>query len=405
MLAPPGRAAAQDSLAAADRAYDDGHLQEAAREYGDALATGALDPAALVRAHVRLGVLAALEGDTAAMERHFTVALALDPVRDAPEELSPDLAARFDTLRDAREGRRLALAIDRTDAAGLQLEVRDAPEGLVRTIVVRGGGDWERRFAWEGEPIAIDPPAVALPVEADALDAQGNRLARAGARIAAPVIVRVEEPIEAPRPGDGARNLIESPWLWVVVGAVILGVAVAVGVSASGDRYLLESAGDPMKGRLLALAALFLSGCITDHVIHLELHPPRAPDGGPDVPPEVASYELRLYRLADTEACPDATMVATAARYAQLAQAQSFDRASGMGDAIGEIPSGRYAVAALARAADCGVVLFGCSELAVGVAAPSTVVVALAPVSLPADCGPCRTCSSGACDPVASICR
>ncbi len=155
---------------------------------------------------------------------------------------------------------------------------------------------------------------------------------------------------------------------------------------------------------LVAAVAVLLGGCITDHVIELELHPPRAPDGGPEVPPEVVSYELRLYRIDATARCPDAATVASASDFGELGHAQSFDRDEGMGDAIGEIPTGRYALAALARGADCAAVLYGCTELDVGVAAPMTVVVDLAPVSIEG-CGACRTCNAGACDPVGSVCR
>ncbi len=239
-LLAPATALAQAPLADADRAYDDGRLGEAAHAYDDALATGALDPALLTRAHVRLGVLAALEGEDEATDRHFAIALALDPVRDAPEELTPELRARFDALREARDGHRLTLAIEMEDE-GMHLVVRDAPPDLVQTIVVRGGHGWERRFPWSGEPITIDPPPEAMPVEAFALDAHGNRLARAGARIEVPVVLGEPAPLtQPPANGDGGRNLIESPWLWIVVGTIVIGAAVAVGVSASGDRYTLD---------------------------------------------------------------------------------------------------------------------------------------------------------------------
>jgi hypothetical protein len=158
------------------------------------------------------------------------------------------------------------------------------------------------------------------------------------------------------------------------------------------------------RASLVVAIGLVASGCITDHVIELELRPPRAPDGGPDVPSEVVSYEVRLYRLAVGEHCPDAATAASASAFGELGQAQSFERDVGMGDAIGEIPSGHYAVAGLARDSGCAVRLYGCTELDVGVAAPMTVVVELAAASVEG-CGACRTCASGACDPIAEICR
>lgn len=230
-------AAAQDALAGADRAYDEGRLRDAAVAYDDALAAGGLDPARLVRAHLRLGVLSALGGELDRTERHFAAALALDPTRDAPEELSPELRARFEALREARGGRRLSLSLEREDGA-IVITVRDAPEGLARTLEA-AGGTWRERVEWTGAPLRLEPPPEALPIEAVLFDAHGNRLARAGARTAPAALVEASAPL-APGEATGGRNLLESPWLWVAVGAILIGIGVAIAVSASGDRYLLQ---------------------------------------------------------------------------------------------------------------------------------------------------------------------
>lgn len=238
LLATASTALAQGALEAAGRAYDEGRIEEAARAYRDALESGSLEPAGLVRAHLRLGILAALEGDAASTDRSFEIALALDPIRDAPDELSPELRARFDALRAARGGRRVTLVIERVDG-GIMLGVRDAPEGLARTIEVRGGGGFEARVAWEGAPIRVDPPVEALPIEAALFDAHGNRIARAGARLDGAVAAVATAASARGQEGPG-RNLLESPWLWIVVGAIVIGIGVTVGVSASGDRYVLD---------------------------------------------------------------------------------------------------------------------------------------------------------------------
>lgn len=231
----PSPALAQAGLHAADRAYEEGRVAPARDAYEAALRSGALDPAELVRAHLRLGILAALEGDTEGFERRSALALALDPVRDAPEELPPELRARFEAIRDARAGRRATVTIDR-DRAAIRIDVRDAPEGLAHRIDIRGGDGFGQQLAWEGTPLRITPPLSALPIEALLLDAHGNRLARAGARLEAVASITT-----APAPAEtGARNLLESPWLWIVVAAIVIGIGVAVGVSASGDRFLLE---------------------------------------------------------------------------------------------------------------------------------------------------------------------
>ncbi len=152
------------------------------------------------------------------------------------------------------------------------------------------------------------------------------------------------------------------------------------------------------------IAMTLLSGCVTDHVIEIELRPPRLPDGGPDVPPEVVSFELRLYRLDDEEGCPDRARALTGAPYAELASAQAFAAEEGMGEAIGEIPSGRWALVGVARDAACAPVLYGCSELSIGVAPPGAWIVELDPTSEDPGCGACRSCEGGTCAPVDAIC-
>lgn len=235
LLALGQPALAQDALEAAGRAYDEGRLEEATRAYREAVRSGALDSSELVRAHLRLGILAALAGALDETERSFTIALALDPIRETPEELSPELRARFEALCESREGRRVTVAISRVDGA-IAFEVRDAPEGLARTIEVRGGEGFVARVPYEGAPVHLEPPPGALPIEATLLDQHGNRIARAGARLDAVAVTATRPAPEEPP----TRNLLESPWLWIVVGAIVIGIGVTVGVSASGDRYLLQ---------------------------------------------------------------------------------------------------------------------------------------------------------------------
>lgn len=231
-------ASAQDALAAADRAYEEGRLREAARAYDDAVRGGGLEPADLVRAHTRLGVLRAMAGDGAGAERHFAIALALDPARDAPEELDPELRARFEAVREARDGRRVALAIDAREGA-LFVEVRDAPRGLALAVQIEGAS-FRERHAWNGAPVRVEPPPGSLPIEAVLLDGHGNRLARAGAR-STPAVLTSTDGAGAPAEARGGHGLLESPWLWVAVGAIVIGVGVGVAVTASGDRYLLQA--------------------------------------------------------------------------------------------------------------------------------------------------------------------
>lgn len=223
-VASPARA--QSALDAADREYAAGRIAAAGRGYEDALATGDLSPPVLARVHARLGVIAAL-GDDELAARHFALALAIDPALASPSELDDARRARFEAMR----GDGVFVRVERV-GPGLVIDVVGAPGELARTIEVRGV-EWRRRFPWgEGELRTIHPPPSAMPIEVWLLDPHGNRVARAayGALPAAAPVV------PAPDPGQA---LIESPWLWVALGVILLGVGVAIGVSASGERFVL----------------------------------------------------------------------------------------------------------------------------------------------------------------------
>lgn len=214
-------AAAQ--LDAADGAYDGGRIAEAGRAYEDALATGELDPRELARAHTRLGVISALGGDFDRMERHFAIALSIDPTLAPPAELDGARRARFEELR----GDRAMVRIERRGSE-IAIDVEGAHAELARTIEARGRG-WTRRFPWEGSPLTIAPPSSALPLEVRLLDGYGNVAAR----------VEIALPPAEPIPRTEGDDFIESPWLWIAIGLIVLGAGIAIGVSASGDRWVL----------------------------------------------------------------------------------------------------------------------------------------------------------------------
>lgn len=238
MLAPSAFAQGP-SLAEAARAFEEGRFAEAGRAYADALAEPGHEPAELLQIHLRLGIIAALGGDDPAI--HFAIALALDPVLDPPVELSPELRARFEALREAREGRRLSVRIEEHEARRT-VSVHDAPGGLVVALRVRGAGGYERRVPWAGAPIELSAPP---PFWIEALDAHGGVLARAGdwqstlSPAAAAATAQRTPPEATPAPPAREPSLIESPWLWIAVAIVVTGVAVAIAFSASGDRWTL----------------------------------------------------------------------------------------------------------------------------------------------------------------------
>ncbi|MGE0788391.1 MAG: hypothetical protein AB7S26_22140 [Sandaracinaceae bacterium] len=148
---------------------------------------------------------------------------------------------------------------------------------------------------------------------------------------------------------------------------------------------------------------LLASGCVSDRSIELAIEPPRDAMGGPMIPADVLAWEVRVSRLGDEDECPGLEASAAARAFGELAVAESFG-VNEPGHAIGELPSGRWAFAAIARDVDCAPLLYGCAiaRLESGVETP--IVIAVESVNGAPGCG-CRACAMGECDPVASVCE
>lgn len=241
-IAPvPGNA---QGLESADAAYEASRLVPAERAYEIALRSGELGRPELVRAHLRLGVLAILAAEDDRAARHFALALALEPDAAAPPELDASGLEAFEAIRRSGRGARLRAVIETSDATEpVRIDVRGAPLHAVRTVELVGRGGFVHRVSWTGEPVALSVPRQAHPLGVRALDGDGNVLATAGVvRLEAADSVRANPaPTAPPAEVESSPDLIESPWLWIVVGVVVAGVAVAVGVSASGERFVLDA--------------------------------------------------------------------------------------------------------------------------------------------------------------------
>lgn len=142
------------------------------------------------------------------------------------------------------------------------------------------------------------------------------------------------------------------------------------------------------------VALVFTSACTSERGFELDI------SSSVPVPPEVVGWELRLIQLDAASGCPSVDEAATAARFGRLAHAQSF---TDVGMSVGEIPAGRWAMAVIGRQDACTVSLYGCSVVNIGSDTFSPISIRVEPVTTTEACG-CRTCTAGACDPVASIC-
>lgn len=237
---------AQNALERGELARREARIDDAAAAYLEALRSGSLDASEVAHVHLRLAEIAFLGEELEDGLRHLRFALALRPdapVDDGPLTMQDSAAA----ILVERAQRRVRALIEVGDAsAPIHIDIRDAPEGLVRVVEVRGAGGYSRTVAWDGSPRALDVPVQARPIAIRALDAHGNELARAGDRGVPDVrpspVAGELAPIGPPEPPDAAEerdDFFESPWPWLVAGAIVVGVAIAVGASASGERYVV----------------------------------------------------------------------------------------------------------------------------------------------------------------------
>ncbi|MFK7986871.1 MAG: hypothetical protein AB8I08_12675 [Sandaracinaceae bacterium] len=224
------------SLSAADRAYADGALAEAGRAYEDALSAGGLSRAQVAHTHLRLAALAALGQEQARFERHAAAALTLDPELPAPV-LEQAYAARFSEL--VGEARRLRLQLSEADGR-VSVEVLGSHE-LVRTVTLRGHGGWARTLPWQGARLTLAPPEASRPLRVEGVDVHGNTVVTAGVEPPERAAGRPEAPTAPVEQQSEESAIIESPWLWIGVGILVVGIGLVVGLTAFGERFVLDA--------------------------------------------------------------------------------------------------------------------------------------------------------------------
>ena len=240
-------AGAQDRFEAAERARAEARLEEAEQGYRSALESGELTLSEVAHAHLRLAELAFLGEELDAGSRHLRYALSLRadaPVAEGPQGMQDAAAA----ILVERSQRTLRAVVEVSDpSAPLRIDVRDAPDGLVRTIEVAGPAGFHRTLGWDGEARELDPPVEARPIGVRLLDVHGNRIGSAGVWPSPPAAVPPPPPntpipvVETGEPEgeEGGDDALENPWLWVAIGVVLVVAGIAVGFSASGDRFTL----------------------------------------------------------------------------------------------------------------------------------------------------------------------
>jgi hypothetical protein len=250
----PRRGEASDveapSVESAEARYRRGDLPGALEAFDATLRAGGLEGSTLARVHWHLGVLHAIVGDEAAARTDFASALAIDPSLPMPDELPPEKQALFASVR--RDTQRAELHVEplEVDPEGETILRVVAPPLATRTrleVTPPDGEPWSVETsstsarvdaaAWRGAP--------RLVVRAIAFDAYGNVVARTSVSLVAPR--RSSEPVEGPEryalpyESPPERSVAKSPWLWLGIGAVVIGGAVAAVLLTTRDtRYVAE---------------------------------------------------------------------------------------------------------------------------------------------------------------------
>jgi hypothetical protein len=241
---------AAQSVEAAEARYRRGDLPGALEAFDATLRGGGLEGSTLARVHWHLGVLHAIVGDDTAARVDFGNALAIDPSLPVPDELPPEKQALYEAVR--RDTRRAELHVEplEVDPEGETLLRVVAPPIASRTrleVTPPDGDPWSVETtttsarvdaaAWRGAP--------RLVVRAIAFDAYGNVVARTSVSLVAPR--RAPESTEGPEAyalpyeTPSERSVAKSPWLWLGIGAVVIGGAVAAVLLTRRDtRYVAE---------------------------------------------------------------------------------------------------------------------------------------------------------------------
>lgn len=241
---------AAQSPEAAEALYRRGDLPGALEAFERTLQAGGLEGTALARVHWHLGILHAIVGQLDVARADFALALAVDPSLPTPDELPPERQALFEEVRASSVRAELHLEPLEVDPEGETLLRVVAPRFAARTrleITPPDAEPWSvetstreatiEAAAWRG--------ATRVTVRAVAFDAHGNVVAHTSTSLVAPRASTPEEdPSQYALPTaepNRERSAAASPWLWLGVGAVVVGgVVAAVLLSSRDPRFEAE---------------------------------------------------------------------------------------------------------------------------------------------------------------------
>ena len=226
-------------LAQAEQAYLDVDFSAALVAAQAALREGGHTPEELVRIYQLLGVCSASEGLAERARDYFLRMLAINPETELDDTVPPRLRAPFleargiVTARPQRLGAEVGIA--RAQSA-VHISLVD-PFQMGQTLIVHarieGGLEFttseERPRASLDVRLAGSDSADRIEYWLELKDPFGNQVLVMGSEFEPRVVGRMSVAGAGAATNTGG-NVLEEPWLWIVVGVVVVGGAVTAGV-------------------------------------------------------------------------------------------------------------------------------------------------------------------------------
>lgn len=237
------------ALARAEQAYLDVDFDGTLSAAQQALREGGHTPAQLMRIYQLLGVSSAAVGQSERARDFFVRMLAIDAGADLDDTVPPRLRAPFleargiVTSRPERLGAEVGLA--RVQSA-LHVALTD-PFQLGQTLRVHARLEGTLEFSTREEaaqPVVfarLDGAAAADRVEywVELVDPFGNQILTLGSEFEPRVVGRLARASDGGS-GGGGSDLAAEPWLWIVIGAVVVGGGITAGVILGEQASRLE---------------------------------------------------------------------------------------------------------------------------------------------------------------------
>ncbi len=228
-------------LAQAEQAYLDVDFSAALVAAQAALREGGHTPEELVRIYQLLGVCSASEGLAERARDYFLRMLAINPETELDDTVPPRLRAPFleargiVTARPQRLGAEVGIARAQSAVHVSLVDPFQMGQTLIIHARIEGGLEFttreERPRASLDVPLAGSDSADRVEYWLELKDPFGNQVLVLGSEFEPRVVGRMSVAGAGAAPASGGGgNVLEEPWFWIVVGAVVVGGAVTAGV-------------------------------------------------------------------------------------------------------------------------------------------------------------------------------